>query len=80
MSNLINSISSDGIERIVDLENEQFKIIDYKASFENKDLNIIEEIIEIESIIIENTKMLFNNPKYNSLNQNELLNLNYKRN
>ena len=75
MTNLTNSISNDDFKKLVDLENKSFKTKNYEIALKDKEVNIPEEINRVQLEIFENTKTLYNNPKYNSLNEEEFLSL-----
>lgn len=60
-------------KKLTYLEKKSAKTSDLKLTVQKEKIVIPDEIIEIELKIIENTKTLYNNPDYNSLNQQELL-------
>jgi hypothetical protein len=75
MTALTNSISNDDFKKLIDLENKSLKTKDYETALKDKELNMPGEINEIQLEVFENTKMLYNNPKYSSLNEDEFLNI-----
>ena len=75
MTALTNSISNDDFKKLINLESKSLKTKDYETALKDKEVNMPEEINEIQLEVFENTKMLYNNPKYSSLNEDEFLSL-----
>tara|TARA_B110001450_G_C17350916_1_gene371472 strand:- start:140 stop:571 length:432 start_codon:yes stop_codon:yes gene_type:complete len=55
------------------LQNKSDETSDLELSLKNENIEISDKIFELQLKIIENTRILYNNPKYNSLNQEEFL-------
>lgn len=73
MVELKNSVDYDVIGKLSKLQNKSVEASDLKLTLKNENIEISDEIFELQHKIIENTRILYNNPKYNSLNQDEFL-------
>ncbi|TXD46675.1 hypothetical protein [Polaribacter sp. IC073] len=75
MAELKNSVDYDVIDKLTKLQNKSEKTSDLKLSLKNENIEIPDEIFDLQLKIIENTRILYNNPKYNSLNQEDFLSI-----
>lgn len=75
MVELKNYADYDVIDKLVKTQNKSIEISDLKLTLKNESIEISDEIFELLQELIENTRILYNNPKYNSLNQEEFLTL-----
>lgn len=72
---LKNSVNYNDIDKLINLQNKSIETSDLKLILKNENIEIPDEIFELQLKFIENTRILHNNPKYNSLNQEEFLTL-----
>lgn len=75
MSELQNSVDYEILDKLIELQYKSVENSDLKIILQNENINISDEIFELLSKIVENTKILHNNPQYNSLNQEKFLTL-----
>jgi hypothetical protein len=73
MAELKDSVDYDVVDKLTKLQNKSGETSDLEFSLKNENIEISDEIFELQLRIIENTRILYNNPKYNSLNQEEFL-------
>lgn len=73
ISKLTSLLNYKDIEKLVEMQKKSIETSSLKRSFKDEGINISTEMIELQLKIDENTKKLFNNPKYNSLNEEEFL-------
>jgi len=71
MSELKNSIDYNIVEKLKEIENKSVETSNLKTILQDENINISDKLFELQLKIIENTKMLYNNPQYNTLNQEE---------
>ena len=72
---LKNSINYDVVDKLTKLQRKSIEPSDLKFAIKNENIDISNDILELEEEIIENTRILYNNPEYSSLTQKEFLNL-----
>ena len=73
MVELKNSIDYNVVNKLTKLQNKSIEASNLKHTLKNENIEISDEIFELQLKIIENTRILYNNPKYTSLNQEEFL-------
>lgn len=71
MAELKNSVDYDIVDKLSKLQNKSVETSDLKFILKNENIEISDEVFELQLKIIENTRILYNNPKYNSLNQED---------
>lgn len=72
---LKNSVDYDVVDKLELLQNKSIETSNLKITLENESIYISDEIFELQQRLIENTRILHNNPEYNSLNEEDFTNL-----
>lgn len=75
MIELKNSVDYDIVDKLTKLQNKSIDPGNLKLTLKKENIEISDKIFELQQKIIENTRILYNNPKYNSLNQEEFTTL-----
>ena len=75
MLKLKDLVDYEVIDELTSLQSKLIETSDLKFTLQNQDIVFSNQLYELQLNLIKNTEILYNNPKYNSLTQQELLNL-----